>query len=431
KVIDELIDFGPDLVGFPCTTGIHAQSLQFAGQMKERLTVKTIFGGPHPTFFPEIINDRAVDIVCRGEGEYALLEIADKIDANANYTGTLSCWFKVEGKIIENEQRDLIENLDELPFPDRELYISKYPYLKKSQKAFIGGRGCPFDCTFCFNHVLMKLYKGKGKLVRYRSVDNLLQEIEEVRSNHRLKTVYMQDDTLILKKKWVSEFTEKYKRRIDLPFLCLIRADLAEEEIIRNLSEAGCHSAYFGVECGSEKLRRKLLKKSVSDSQIIETARILHKYKIKFRTYNMMGLPGETLDEALRTVSLNSEIRTDYPWCSLFFPYPGTELAGYAEKNRLLERPDDKGAPASFFKGSMVKSEDKDRFVNLQKLFFFGVKFPALLPLIKRLIRFKPNKLFELAFLAGYAWCFMKSENLPFGEMISVGSRNIKKFFFS
>lgn len=430
KVIKELVDYRPDLVGFPCSTGIHKQSLEFANELKKKLDVKTIFGGPHPTFFPEVIHEKPVDIICRGEGEYAMLEIANNIDSNCDYTGTLSCWFKVDGEIIKNEQRPLIENLDELPFPDRELYISRYPFLKKSQKAFMGGRGCPFDCTYCFNHVYMKLYKGKGKLVRYRSVDNMLQEIKEVKEKYKLKTVYMQDDTLILKKRWVLDFAEKYKQQINLPFVCLIRADLADEEIIQKLSESNCKSAYFGIETGSEKLRQKLLKKSVTDKQIINTAKLLHKYNIKFRTYNMLGLPGETLEDAIQTVTINSKIKTDYPWCSLFYPYPGTELADYAAEHKMLDLSEEKTNP-SFFKDSIIKSEEKDIFVNLQKLFFYGVRFPSLLPLIQRLIKFKPNKLFEFAFLASYAWCYMRSENLPMDEMISTGVRNLKKFFFS
>ena len=430
KAIEEISSFKPDLVGFPCTTGVHRWALKFAGKMKDKVPGKVILGGAHATYFPEVINEPQVDIICRSEGEYAVLEIADKIDMGADISDTLNCWVKVNGEITKNDQRPLVENLDELPFPDRKLYIRKYPYLKRSQKAFIGGRGCPFDCTFCFNHALIKLYKGKGKVVRYRSVDNLIAEIKEVKDKYSLKTVYMQDDTFILNKKWVAEFAEKYKREVGLPFVCLIRADLADEEMIKKLAEAGCKNVFFGVEAGSEDLRNSLLKKKVTDEEIRSVAALLKKYGMRFRTYNMLGLPGETLEDAFKTVSINAEIGTDYPWCALFHPFPGTELAEYAKEKGLLDASVDTANP-SFFKDSIIKSEHKRELVNLQKLFFYGVKFPRSMPLIKRLIRLRPNTFFDLAFLASYAWCYLLSENLTLREMLSVGFRNVKGFFFS
>lgn len=431
KVLKELVAFRPDLIGFPATTGMHRWALGFARKIKEAgLPGKVVFGGPHATYFPEVIKEPQVDIICRGEGEHAVLELADKIDAGQDFTDTLSCWFKLDGRIIENEQRRLVEDLDELPFPDRELYISKYPHLKRSQKAFMGGRGCPFDCTFCFNHAFVKLYKGKGRILRHRSVDNLLAEIKEVRDRYGLKTVYMQDDTLVLNKKWIMEFAEKYKNEIGLPFVCLIRADLVDEEMAKKLKDAGCKNAFFGIETGSEDLRNLLLKKKITDEEVRNTARLLKKYRIRFRTYNMLGLPGETLEDAFKTVRLNAEIRTDYPWCALFHPFPGTELAEYARGLGLLDASEDAAAP-SFFKDSILKSDYKMELVNLQKLFFYGVKFPSLIPLIKRLIKFNPNIVFEIAFLAGYAWCYLGSENITLTEMFSVGIRNVRKFFFS
>ncbi|MDP2688746.1 MAG: radical SAM protein, partial [Deltaproteobacteria bacterium] len=313
----EIEAFRPDIIGFPCTTGAHIWALKFAARVKERTGALTVFGGAHATYFPALIDEPPVDVICRSEGEYALLEIADKHDRGEDFSGTLNCWAKKDGQVVRNGQRPLVEDLDELPFPDRELYSKKYPFLDRSQKAFIGGRGCPFDCTFCFNHALIKLYQGKGKAVRYRSVANLIAEIKEVKRRYKLRTVYMQDDTFILNKKWFAEFVRVYPKEVGLPFVCLIRADLADEETIRGLAEAGCKNVFFGVETGGEDLRNSLLKKKVTDDEIKKVAGLLKKYRIRFRTYNILGLPGETFDDALRTVEINAEIGTDYPWCAL------------------------------------------------------------------------------------------------------------------
>lgn len=429
KFVQEIISFKPDLIGFPVTTGVHRWALRFAHKIKKKCMAKIIFGGPHATYFPEIIHEPPVDIVCRGEGEDAVLEISDRIDKNEDITHTRSCWFKKDGTVIRNEQWPLVDELDKLPFPDRDLYIQKYPNLKRSQKAFMGGRGCPFTCTFCFNHAFVKLYKGRGKIVRHRSVDNLIAEIAEVKARYGVKTVYMQDDTLILNKKWIAEFAEKYSKKIRLPFVCLLRADMVDEETIRKLKTAGCKNAFFGVESGSEELRNALLKKKVTNQQIRFAAALLKKHGIRFRTYNMLGLPGESLNDAFKTVRLNAEIKTDYPWCSIFQPFPGTKIAEYAEAKELLETPIDAVAP-SFFNDSVVKSDYKHQLANLQKLFYYGVKFPMIMPLIKKLIRIRPNIFFDVAFLASYGWCFLRSENLTIGEMASVGIRNVKGFFF-
>ena len=428
--LKEIADFRPDVVGFPCTTGIHKWALKFAEILKRKISTRILFGGPHPTYFPEIINEPSVDIICRGEGEYPLLDLANKIDQAEDITGTLSCWFKKNGKIIKNEQSLLIEDLDQLPFPDRDLYTSKYPYYRKSQKVFITSRGCPFNCTFCFNHQYKKLYQGKGTFLRQRSVENLIQEIKEVRDKDKgFRTVYMQDDNFILNKEWVKEFSDKYAREINLPFICLIRADLVDEPTIKKLSEANCKNVFFGIETGSEHLRNSLLQKEITDQQIFHTAHLLKKYGIKYRTYNMLGLPGETMEDAYRTVEINMKIKTNYPWCALFYPFPGTKLGEYAEKHHLLESPADH-RPSSFFKTSLLKSAHKHELVNLQKLFFYGVKFPRLMPLLKTMIKWKPNLLFEILFLLGYAWSYMKSENLRLKEVGAIGVRNLMRFFF-
>ncbi|MBE7414455.1 MAG: radical SAM protein [Deltaproteobacteria bacterium] len=430
RALAEIAAFRPDIAGFPCTTGAHLWALKFASRLKKAAPVMTVFGGAHATYFPQVVEEEPVDAVCRGEGEYALLELAERLDRGEDILSVRNFWFKTKDGITRNEPRPLIEDLDELPFPDRTLYAGKYHFLNRSQRAFIGGRGCPFDCTFCFNHALIKLYQGKGKAVRYRSVDNLIAEINEVRSSTGLRTVYMQDDTFILNKKWFAEFASKYPKEVGLPFICLVRADLADEETIKGLKRAGCKNVFFGVETGSEDLRNSLLKKKVTDEEVINTGRLLKKYGIRFRTYNILGLPGETLEDAFRTVSINAEIETDYPWCALFYPFPGTELAEYAREKGLLDSSVDCANP-SFFKESVLKSPHKNELINLQKLFFYGVKFPFLLPLIKRLIRLKPNIFFNLAFLASYGWCYLRSENLKPSEMISVGVRNVRGFFFA
>ena len=273
------------------------------------------------------------------------------------------------------------------------------------------------------------MYRGLGAFVRFRDPEKVVDEIAQVAGQWNVRTVYLQDDTLFLNKRWLHEYAGLYGKRVGLPMLCLVRADQVDEESIAVLRHAGLKNVFFGIESGDETVRNCLLKKGVSDEDIHRTARLLRKYSIRFRTYNMVGLPNETVGQALRTVRLNAEIRTDFPWCSIFRPFPGTELGRFVEEQGLLTRPLEEAQQPSFFKDSIIRSDNAEKLANLQKLFYYGVKFPRLIPLIQWLVNLPPNALFDFLFLVGYAISLYGSENLTVREVVSIGMRNVHGFF--
>lgn len=424
-LVSQIEHYHPDIVAFSCMTGSHEFALGIAKEVKSRIDTLALFGGPHPTFFPEIINEEGVDIVCRGEGEEALLELVEAIDGRRSITAIPNLWVKQDREIIKNEMRPLIQNLDKLPFPDRHIYYYDYPFMNNSRKIFMAGRGCPYKCSYCFNETLRELYKEKGTYVRMRSADNVISEIEEVRQRYKLSTVYMLDDTFIVNKLWLFEFLEKYRSKINIPFICLVRADLISDEIAQNLKAAGCHSVFFGVESGDEYIRNTILNRKMTNEQIINTAALLKKHKIKFRTYNMMGIPGEDVRQGFMTVDLNIKIKTDYPWCSILQPYPKTAIEDYIRKHGIQKKD---GIPQYFFKKSILDSPYIRELSNLQKLFYFAVKLPFLKPVVRILIKLPPNPMFEVLFLIGYAYSYYKSERLSLKEVVDMGLHNIMSF---
>lgn len=432
-VVKSAIKSDADIIAFSCTTGLHKWAFKISKELKEKTDKLILFGGPHPTYFPEMVDNPDIDIICLGEGEGAIVELADKLEKKQDITKISNLWVKKDGKLYKNEIRNLTENLDDLGKPDREIYYEKYDYLRNNpRKPFFASKGCPFNCTFCFNHAFMKLYKGKGKVVRRRTVKSVIDEIKEVKSKYPLGTVYFQDDTFILNPKWVKEFVKIYKKEIGLPFVCLIRADLANEEIIKDLKYGGCDQVFFGVESGNEFIRNKILKKGVTNKQIIYTAKLLRKYKIKLKTYNMLGLPGETLENAFETVHLNSKIKANYVWCSLLQPYPKTEIYDRLKKaGEIKFSPDDVTHSLFYSLFSDTKVTHKKEIINLQRLFFYAVKFPRLEPVIRRLIKFKPNKLFDALFWLGHAYVWTQSENLKFFESVRFGLKNVGIFSYS
>ena len=185
----------------------------------------------------------------------------------------------------------------------------------------------------------------------------------------------------------------------------------------------------FGVESGSERVRRELLNRKYSNSEIVRAAAILKKYAIRFRTYNIVGFPSETRAEMLATLNLNLKIRPDFPWISIFTPYPGTRLAefsinrGYLSKDFNYDQ-----VPTSFFNDTLLKNVDRNFILNFHSLFQALVLWPSLYPVLKRFLTAKHNNLFRLVFKAVYAYTCIRSENRSVASFLGLALANRKLF---
>ena len=408
-----LVRFAPDIVGFSCSCGGHKWSLEMAQRLKETLKIVTVFGGPYATYYPDAIQNPAVDIICRGEGEEAMLDLVRRLEKNQDYEDIENLWIKRNGSIHKNGMRKQIEHLDDLPLPDRSLYY-KYRHLRSSpNKHFITGRGCPYSCTFCNNKAYRSLYRKTGNEIRRHSVERVIQDIKGVRDRYGMSSVRFDDEVFTLDKAWASDFLEQYRKEIHLPFTCLIRADTVNSEIIGKLAEAGCHTAYFGVESGSERLRNEVLHKNISDAQLVSTAQLLRRHRIRIGTFNMVGIPGETIDDAMMTVRLNQKLKVGSPWCSILQPYPKTEVADIARRKGLLSdgfNPD--AYSSSYFDSSLIMNPDRNKLQNLHKFFYLAVRVPSLTFFIKQLIKLPPNVFFNLVFMMSYGYRYMTTYKL-------------------
>lgn len=365
-------DFKPDFIGYSIMTGDQNFYDNINKTLKQKQKFFSIAGGPHPTFFPEMLEKSSFNAICRGEGEKAIQQFLE----NASSTRISNFWFKTQKEIIKNPVQQLIENLDEISFPDREL-VFKYKDIKEGPiKHFITSRGCPFNCTYCFNKSYSELYKGKGKRVRFRSVDNLLEEVEQVVFSSPTKITYFQDDTFILKPDWVKEFSKKYKKRISLPFHCHLRVDLVTEEIVKDLNYAGCQGINIGAESGNDFVKTDILNRNVSNKQIYNAIQLLKKYDIKTMIHNILGLPFTSLKNDFETLELNIKCQPDYAWASIFQPYPKTELGERCLKEKIYTG--DFSDINHFFDISPLNINNKNEIANLQKLFAIAVKYPNL-----------------------------------------------------
>jgi len=339
KILREIKQNSPDIVCFSSTTNQYPFVEKIAKWIKEEgLEVLTLVGGIHATLSPEeVIQNDSIDIVCVGEGEYPLLELAEKIEKGdcKGIEETQNLWFKRR----KNPVRPLISNLDSLPFPDYDLFDME-KFLKESENSIplISGRGCPFDCTYCANSPLRRIYKGKGVYVRRRSVDNMLKEISLLTEKYPISRLDFADDTFTLNHKWLKEFSEKYSEQFDLPFACNGRIETINSKLLGMLKKAGCEVINYGVESGNEWLRREVLKRGNATNQDI--TKVFEKTKeaaIKSFSYNIIGLPFETPEMIKETIALNKKINPDYVVVFIFNPYPGTELYNVCKRNGWLK----------------------------------------------------------------------------------------------
>jgi anaerobic magnesium-protoporphyrin IX monomethyl ester cyclase len=419
----------PDVVGYTVYTGPHTWYLELNQRIQAQLPgVFSIFGGPHPTFFPEMIEREGVDGLCIGEGEYATLDLMNSLERNGDGLDLTepaipNWWFKLNGEVVRNPLRPLLtaEELDALPFSDRELLYAAHEQSRRTKiKPFITGRGCPYDCAFCFNKAYSDLYHGHGRRFRRRSPDNVIRELKEVISRHDVRFILFMDDTFILQDAWLNEFMSRYKAEIrragsPLPFWCQVRANLVTDAKIALFKDAGCVSVSFGIEAGNDRLRNAVLNRNMSRDEILGAADILRQHGIAFMTNNMLGLPTGTLETDVETLELNVQCRPAYANVFLFQPYPKTALGEWAyEHGWMMGSFDDLSGSVSDDTVIRFGSDaEKRQIENLQKLFALGVEFPWLLPVIRRLIRLSPNRFFWLVYKLWKGWA-IKNRMFPF-----------------
>ena len=389
-------DINPDLIGFSFMTGNRKWAAETAREVKQATKKPIIFGGVHPTLFPEDIDFTYIDFLCIGEGEYPLIELMNKLMAGEDYTVIENLWVKKGGDIIKNPIRNLIDDFDALPLPFREIYY-KYKFIRDLPiKRFISGVGCPYNCTFCHNPLERTIFRGKGKHVRKKSPERVIEEIKHVKDKYILKRVHFSDDLFVIDKKWLARFLELYRKEINIPFSCNIRIDQIDEKTVKDMKNSCCWGMSFGIESGCEEIRNGILKKNLKQQDIVDNTAIIRKYGITTIVTNLMGLPGETIEDAFKTIALNQQIKVNYTRANILVPYPKTEIVDYAIEKNLLPADYSIKNFDQMLRKAMLKSPQAREFENLCALFNITVKFPFLTPITRKLIKLPFRGLFSI-----------------------------------
>jgi len=378
-------EFKPDIVAYTAFSGGHVPMLEWNRRLKKIYKFFSMFGGPHPTFSPEMVEEDGVDAVCRGEGFEAMPEFVNKLGKGEDITNVLNWWVKKDNKIYKNPQRPLIKNLDILPPPDRSIYNKYKDYRLARTATAMTSQGCPYNCSYCFNHQLHKMRVEGDPVFRQRSVDHVMDELKQLKRDYpKIEYLIFRDEILTINKKWVKEFSEKYPRKIGLPFYCLMRPDNIDEEVIDDLIKAGLYYIGIGLESGNDFIRNKILNRNMSKKQIINGTKILRDRKVRFSLYNIVGAPGETLETAMETWELTVKCKPTFCDAFLLTPYPKTDIYDYSVANGFFN-PDIK-YPETYHERLILNLKDKRKLENFMHLLGVAVEFPFLMPLIKNVL---------------------------------------------
>lgn len=302
EIKNKLVEFRPDYLliqMFSMNRKSSYDVLKVARALNKGM--KIIAGGVHATImYDQLLNNFDIDYIVLGEGERTIIELLKALDSGGSVRDIKGIAYKVNGKVIKNAERELIQNLDELPLPKHSLFITP----KRRIACILTSRGCPFKCNFCCLHTISK------QIYRKRSVLNIIGEIEWLISNFRnIDEIQIADDTFTLDQNRVVEFCKEIvKRDIKLKFICSARIKPASREMFEWMEKAGFISIGFGLETGCQKLMDSI-HKNITKEDVRNTFRALIPInKISITAFIMVGFPGETIETTNETVDFLKEL---------------------------------------------------------------------------------------------------------------------------
>ena len=415
NLVRDLRRFDPQLVVIPCDLLGHNTALKSALLSKQATSAPVLFGGVHPTFFPNVVLRENVNYAFAGEAEGVVSDLLASINAKQDPSAIPNLIWRKGDAYEANPLRPLVSNLDSMAMPDRDLYY-RYPFMASfPAKKFSTGRGCNNSCGFCFNPTYRSMLGSPQGFFRRKSPDRIVREILEVKSRHRLSVIHFSDDLFSSGAEWLESFMDVYRERVKTPYSCNTFASIINEKVIRIMKDGGCRIVAIGLEIADDNLRRSVMNKPVTTAQIVEAARLIRNSGIKLVTFNILGLPWSDIDGDIETLDLNRRIGSDHTRTTILVPFPKSAMARkMVEAKYLSEDFDDRiyevaDIPA-WPSDNFYKQRDPDKTARLLRL------WPLLLML--RMSKSRMRKLLDTK------WSELLS---PLGTIISLV--NEKKIF--
>jgi radical SAM superfamily enzyme YgiQ (UPF0313 family) len=338
-VLEIIADERPGLLGVSMTTRQWLRGRDLVAAIRAEVAIPVIAGGLHPTFAPEgVLSSPGFDFVCLGEGEGALLDLVASLEAGGDGRGIANIW--VRGG-VRPPMRQPFAPIDALPWLARDFLDEHYGLVHMATQ-----RGCPFPCTYCAARMYDDLYEKAGdQYGRRRSVESVLSELQELRDRRphgnsrggsQINYVIFLDDTFTIHHPWVREFCQRYRDEIGAPFCLHARVETVNPRLLEELASAGCQQITYGVESGSPRLRRDVMKRFATNERFEEVFAWTKAQGITVTANYMLGLPEETRDDLQMTLDLAERLDAYDFGYFVFYPYPGTQLFHHCEERGYL-----------------------------------------------------------------------------------------------
>ncbi len=434
KLIERIKKFDPDIIGVSFMTTEYKRARYIINLCRKNLKKKILCaGGYHVSALPELsLKNLDLDFVVIGEGEMTMKKICSLDIKNIDLKNITGIAYLDNDKFIQNPPRKFIDDLDSLPIIDRELldggmgWYLTLPGNIRGQliercTTIITSRGCPGNCIFCSSRAMWT------SKVRQRSVKNVLDEIEVLVKEYKIKGLFFLDDTFTVYKEWVLEFCKEFrKKNIKITWGCSARINTINDEVLAAMKDAGCVQLDFGVESGSDRVLH-FMHKGQNQKIIKRAFNLLHKHKLKNLACFIIGSPEETRVEMDMTFKLAKEIKPNFAIFSILTPLPGSPLYQLAIDNKWIPKEPNFGVDWSirhsehpvmgidFTVEELLKIREK-----MEDHFFFRNYLHYFFPLLK-----KPFFILQLS------WMVIKSPGKYIGYIFGKRTRRFSGFIES
>jgi anaerobic magnesium-protoporphyrin IX monomethyl ester cyclase len=334
----------PKVVGITSITPTYHRAKSLAGRIREKFPdILLVIGGHHVTIMPErVLEETSFDIGVLGEGEATIVELlklfkSEKYDLKKLISGKKlenvdGIVFRSDNRVLLTKPRKLLEDLNALPYPARELLpMEKYiplpnQYKRKPVVHMTAIRGCPYSCSFCSNNKIF------GRKIRFRSPEKIVEEIKYVKKKYGAREISFWDDMMTVNREWINSFCDLLiKDDVGVVWTCYARVDSVDEPMLRKMKKAGCWNIFFGFESGVQMLLDNI-NKGITIEQIRRTNELCKRIGIEVRASFMIALPGETPELARETIEFAKKLNPDYVQFCITTPYPGTALYNDSKK---------------------------------------------------------------------------------------------------
>jgi len=334
EIRDTVKDYAPAVVGISANSQNFASACLVARIVKEiDPGIVVIVGGPHPSMAgASVLDCRDIDISVKGEGELTIVELLEAIESGRGLDCIKGIFYRQDGRVMENQARGFIEDLDTLGFPSENARETLKDYPRYGLEAFqyiFATRGCPYNCFFCGSRNIW------SQRVRFRSAGNVIKEIQALQ-RIGLHKIHFSDDTFGVTRRYIEELCEAMiKGCRGIKWGCEIHVKLVDDMTIALMKKAGCVSIQVGIESGNNEMLKKI-RKNITIEEALEACEVIKRHRIMLQTFFIAGFPEETEETLNDTLAAMKKTKCDRVAYSIFTPYPGTESFEFCRKHGLI-----------------------------------------------------------------------------------------------